>query len=126
MLDHPEVAYRTCEECCRWFYDSKTGIRSERFGEPLPRDDGSKPSCLACPKVTRLPADRRNPKEGEKQTLSAKNWRTLILYYEHRAARKIVRDPLTAQNFGVIERILDEHDRGQRKAILTLAAMSRR
>lgn len=114
MLEHPEVAYRTCEECQRWFYDPKTGKRSMRFGQPLPRKPTDpKPSCRGCPKCHGLPLDKQSPKAGARRTLSAKNWRTLDLFYEVQAAGTagVKLDSLARRNLGLIARTLAEHER---------------
>jgi hypothetical protein len=123
-LDHPDLAERTCEECCRWFYDTKTGRRSTSGGRPRPRPPGLLPSCFTCPKVANLPPAERNPKAGARQTLSPKNWLALEFYYRARASRQVVSDPLAAANCGLIERVLDGYDRQQRRAVLLLAGLA--
>lgn len=52
-LQHPEVAFRSCDDCRKWFYDEKTGKpRTSRDGSRLPRLKESTLACVAdrCPK----------------------------------------------------------------------------
>jgi len=122
-LEHPEVAYRTCKECQQWFYDPKTGQRSMRFGQPLPRKPTDpRPNCRGCPKCQGLPLDQQNPKAGSKRTLSTKNWRTLEFYYEVQAVGvgDIKLDAMARRNMGLIARTLAEYERikGVRLSVL--------
>ena len=124
------MAYRTCEECQRWFYDPKTGQRSMRFGQPLPRKPTDpRPNCRGCAKCDGLPLDQQIPKEGSKRTLSAKNWRTLDFYYQVQAvgAGDIKLDSLARQNMGLIARTLAEHERlkGMKVSVLLQLLASR-
>ena len=117
LLTHPEVAYRSCEDCKRWIYDDKTGERRNlRTGEPMERPRGVPTPCLRCPKCTGV--RRPNPTDGSKATLSEKNMKTLALYYEHQAAPMLISDPIVRRNFGLIHRILAAYDRTQARLLI--------
>jgi hypothetical protein len=60
-----------------------------------------------------LPLDKQSPKAGARRTLSAKNWRTLDLFYEVQAAGTagVKLDSLARRNLGLIARTLAEHER---------------
>ena len=120
------MAYRTCKECCKYYYDPKTGRRSEysngcpKLRNPShPRD---KPNCRGCPKCQGLPLDQQSPKAGSKRTLSIKNWRTLEFYYEVQAVGvgSVKLDALARRNMGLIARTLAEYERikGVRLSVL--------
>lgn len=56
MLRHPEVYYRSCEDCQKFLYDEKTGAKCLHRGEPLARTAGNLAPCRrvegSCPKGT--------------------------------------------------------------------------
>ena len=125
ILTHPEVAYRSCEDCKCYVYDPKTGKQhKDRKGKPLKRPVGSRTPCHFCPKCRR--ADRKDPRAGEAATLSVKNQRTLRLYYQQQAGGGEVIDPITRKNFGMIAEILDSYDRQQRQAMIATVAVNPR
>lgn len=92
-LVHPEIP--SCADCARWVHDPKTWKQSTRGGRPVARPAAAPPPCYLCPKSD---ADRPSP-ENE---LSARNWRTLELYYQAKAGLPVPEDPIVRRNFGLI------------------------
>lgn len=78
---------------------------------------GTRPPCRFCKKFASSDTER-NPTVGRCQTLSAKNWKTLQRYYEHRACGGEVTDPIMRKNFGMIEHLLSQFDRDLQRAHL--------
>jgi hypothetical protein len=117
LLSHPEVAYRSCEECKRWVYDPKSGKlekqrkRNPDSGElelvPMPRKPGTKLPCWNCAKCPDDPK-LKTPEEGRKAELSAKNWKAIRFYFQQKAVGGPV-DELCRRNCGLIEWLLEEH-----------------
>jgi len=125
LLSHPEVAFRSCEDCKRHVYDPKTGRRhtDRNTGRPLRRPPKARPPCAACPKCR--DDTEKTPEVGGKVSLSPKNRRTLQCYYEQLAGGGVVTDPITRKNLGIIAELFDQHDRGQRQAAIATAAAGR-
>lgn len=127
MLSHPEAAYRSCEECRKWYYDPKTGelqkqwqiIDGERQLVPTPRKPGDVPGCWQCPKCEGLPDKERNPASGVKAELSAKNWKALRFYFEQKATGGPV-DAVARRNCGIIEWIVSQHAATRDRATIEL------
>lgn len=102
QLFHPEVAYRSCDDCRRWFYDPKTGERRKsRTGGYLKRQSESSLPCVSdeCPK-----GDYKKPIES-----SLEIDRTLTLYRHAKATggRSLTtaeaKDRLLAEAFALLD-----------------------
>ena len=129
-MAHPEVAYRSCEDCKRWMYDAKTGKREMRkrtntdTGEvesyPLARKPGTKTPCWNCPKCEIENPKLRTPEDGVGAELSRKNWKALRFYFQQKAVGGRV-DAIARRNCGLIEWILEEHRMRQNTAMIDLS-----
>jgi hypothetical protein len=117
-LSHPVVAARTCDFCLKWMFDPETGqlVLNKCTGEPLRRPVGVSPPCFSCPKCSSASASR-TPETGRESDLTPRNQRTLELYYENLAVPGPA-DNVMRRNFGIIHRILSEHDRLVQQALL--------
>lgn len=129
-LCHPDLP--RCDDCQRWLFDPADGWRLSRnlaTDEPVPRPAGSPPPCDVCPKC--FGSEERSPVAGRRCDLSAKNERTIELYYEVQATHgrslsgRAACDPLLAQNLGAIASVLAEFRRQEQerldKALRTMA-----
>ena len=82
-LFHPALAAIACEDCQKWMYDFETGERETYRAGPSREEKlktwprGTGPQCATCPK--------ESPAKEREHMLSAKNWRTLMIYQEVRA-----------------------------------------
>jgi hypothetical protein len=118
LLAHPEVAYRSCEDCKRWVYVDQTGKQQkDRKGHALQRV-GRTP-CDRCAKCADSPV--KSPEAGAKRSLSAVDWRTIQLYYEYQ--NEPVQDAILRRHFGRIRQFLDQYDRDQRRAFNSMLPM---
>ncbi len=112
LLLHPEVAYRSCDDCQKYVYDHETG-RKEEFpegsGNPVLRPTGMLPPCStgpsACAKVT--------PESGVE--LNERNRNAYLHYLECRAVSDFPDDPLVRFHAAIIRSIEDESDRAERR-----------
>lgn len=126
LLAHPEVAYRSCDECQKWYFDPQTGRQEKRRRKdpadgklkllPVARKPGALPPCWKCPKCS---GDAKTPEEGRKAELSEKNWKALRFYYEQKAVGGPV-DAVARRNCGIIERVLEEHRTATGRAMIDL------
>ena len=113
LLYHPEVAYRPCEDCKAWVYDSKTGERMKRGGKDVPRPKGIPTPCSTCPK--------KSPQEARHYELSAKNWQALEMYLQTQATfglslpKRVAQDPIVRKNMGIIGWVFSQHQRNQQQ-----------
>ena len=81
-LHHPALAGLSCEDCHKWVHDFETGKKKTYRSGPdrveivqtWPKGMG--PPCKTCPK--------QSPAKEREHMLSAKNWRTLLLYQQIR------------------------------------------
>lgn len=113
QLSHPEVAYRSCEDCLKYMYDHKTGrLFRNADGTPQPRPPGSKAPCQA---TVKAPFDVRaricakvSPDAGIE--LSDRNQAALEHYLRCRATGRFPDDPLVANNASIIRMIFDAHE----------------
>ena len=95
-MQHPEVAFRDCEDCQKWVYSEKTGERETKGGEYVPRYQGVKPPCgysRGCVKE----APESNIALTE-QNLQA--WRYIR---ECRAVGRFPDDPIVRRNASLVE-----------------------
>ena len=116
ILAHPEVAFRSCEDCERWIYDAETGKKKTRAGRPIARPHISRPPCSTCPKC-----EGENVKDvdtGKRATLSPKNWQTIQAYFQVQATHLMIDDPITQTNFGTIAYLFSITAHQQRQAAL--------
>jgi hypothetical protein len=107
MLSHPEIAFRDCEHCKKWWYDEKTGEIHKKNGRELPRP--TPPPCesnVGCPK-----GHWKNQK-----TLNDRNIMAYQHYRECRAVSSFPDDGVVRYNASIIRDIEDAVDRtdGQR------------
>lgn len=129
-LCHPELP--RCDDCQQWLFDPADGWRLARnlaTGEPVRRPSGSSPPCDVCPKCAGL--SECSPAAGRRCDLSAKNERTIELYYQVQATHGrslsggAARDSVLAQNLGAIAVVLEEFERQEcgrlKKALRKLA-----
>lgn len=127
LLSHPEVAYRTCGSCRRWFYNLKTGELEKRWqtdpetGDrkllPLARKPSDKLPCWNCPKCEDSTA--KNPAVGQQCELSERNWRALRFYFQQKAVGGRV-DAMARKNCGIIEWLLGQHRSLQWRMLIEL------
>jgi len=117
LLNHPEVAGRSCDDCKRYVYDAETGKqatkrRADEYGEvrllPSLRPPGGKTPCAACPKCQW--SDAKTPEAGQRTELTARNQRALEMYYQRRAGGGGVA-PSLRRKFGIIEEIFEDERR---------------
>lgn len=117
LLNHPEVAGRTCDDCKRYVYDAETGKqatkrRKDENGEvrllPALRPPGGKTPCATCPKCQW--SEAKTPEAGQRAELTQRNLRALEMYYQRRAAGGSVA-PSLVRKFGIIEELLDDERR---------------
>lgn len=128
LLSHPEVAYRSCSDCLRWYYDPKTGQLLKRWqkvdGEqqqvPIERKPGDKLPCLECPKCDG--EKLKSPEAGQRCELSERNWKALRFYFQQKAVGGLV-DAIARKNCGIIEWLLDQHRNGQGRLMVELLKM---
>lgn len=92
---HPEVAYRSCEDCQQWLYDLETGARIKSSGREVPRQPSNPPPCRTrrgCPKGT----------PEEPRSLSRKNLQAYWHYQQCAAVGSFPDDPIVRQNAAII------------------------
>lgn len=112
LLLHPEVAYRSCEDCKKYVYNHETGVKEEfpeGSGKPVLRIKGSLPPCAmgptACAKVS---------PEAEIE-LNERNKQAYLHYLECRAVGDFPDDPLVKYHAAIIRSVEDESDRSERR-----------
>lgn len=111
ILAHPEVAYRSCQDCKAWIFDHKTGKKEMRNGQPIPRLPGVK---LPCEISAGLPEDVREracakicPTAGVE--LSEKNWQAYMHYLGCKATSLFPDDPIVRRNAAIISQQEETH-----------------
>ena len=96
VLQHPEVAYRSCEDCQKFIYDHETGEKRENkeTGEGVPRIEGTALPCegKGCPMGT--PDKRR--------ALTPNNLLAWVHYQECKAVGDFPKDATVKRNAGLI------------------------
>lgn len=127
LLSHPEVGYRTCDNCRRWYYDPDTGKVQKQWRKnpdtgrqeqvPRERKPGGKLPCWSCPKCEGSAV--KGPEVGRKSELSARNWQALRFYHQQKAAGGEV-DAVARKNCGLIEWLMNEHRSAQSRAMLEM------
>ncbi len=119
LFHNPEVANRTCEDCCSWIWnDSGKTMGSEKAsfrGEPIRRKPGETGPCWKCPKSR----DKKTPNPNA--DLTVRTWKALQLFLEIRAGYPMPEDAIVRRNCGLIQRIQDEQDRGTGNLLALLA-----
>jgi hypothetical protein len=118
ILAHPELP--TCADCVQWLHDARTWERARHRGQWVPRGGGPTP-CPVCPKAKDQAGPLRRP--APEADLSAKNERALALYYRIKAGAPMPDDPLVQQNCGLIQMVLDQHERATQAAGPQLAQL---
>ena len=121
ILLHPEVAYRSCEDCKKYVYDHETGRKEEYpagSGLPVLRLPGSLPPChtgpSACAKVS----------PESKVELSERNQECYRHYLECRAVGSFPDDPVVRENAAVIRSIEDASVRIEsRETLMSMAGV---
>ncbi len=123
ILAHPEVAYRSCEDCKKWMYNHETGEIVEHNGKPMLRVKGVKLPCeasvgqkfdvrqRACAKVA--------PDAGVE--LSEKNLQAYQHYRECKAVGEFPNDPIVRQNAVTIGELIENHKELRQIKMLGLA-----
>ena len=98
LLEHPELP--SCAACQEWIFNPEKGWQIDRKNErPVRRPPGTITPCFKCPKSI----DKRTPNPAAE--LSAKNQRTLQLYYEVQAGRPMPDDRIVQRNCGLIKMV---------------------
>jgi len=121
LLLHPEVAYRSCEDCQKYVYDHETGKREEYppgSGNPVKRILGQLPPCsqgpTVCPKVS--------PDAGIE--LNEKNQECYRHYLECRTTGTFPDDPVVRENAAIIRSIEDAATKIEsRETLISLSGM---
>lgn len=122
LLLHPEVAYRSCEDCKKFIYNHETGVREDwppGSGRPVPRPPGMLPPCSIGPKACAKISPEANVE------LNERNQRVYRHYLECRATGTFPDDPIVRENAAIIRSIEDAADRIEtRNNFFTLAGMT--
>ncbi len=121
ILLHPEVAYRSCEDCQKYVYNHQTGVREEwpkGSGKPVLRIRGQLPPCSegpnACPKGS----------PDADVELNERNQRVYHHYLECRATGSFPDDPIVREHAAIIRSIEDQAQKLEvRNNFFTLASM---
>jgi hypothetical protein len=118
---HPEVAGRSCDDCKKHIYNEETGVRQEwpkGSGKPMPRPKGTFPPCgygaTKCPKGS--------PEAGKEWT--AENRLAYQYHLECKATGQFPDDAVVRRNAGIIQRIMEQIDRGRFKRMEDLLLAS--
>lgn len=129
VLLHPEVAFRDCEHCLKFFYEEDgPNVGKVRIGkddQPEPRPRGTKPPCrrpdCRCPKGT-----PENPIE-----LSNRNWKAWEHYRRCKLTGRWPEDEIVLQMGVLLDEVLERvRDTRMLKTITaatstTMAALTR-
>lgn len=109
ILQHPEVAFRSCENCHRWLHDKDTGavVMDKRGcepgdpGKPVKRPSHEPVPChleKGCPK-----GRNRHPTEPDiDHSLAPYNWRAYQHYKGCKAVLQWPEDPIVRANAQII------------------------
>ena len=118
ILFHPGISKIDCQDCIKRLYDFETGTPKTYEAGPhrelkyITKENGHKPPCRSgktCPKGT--------PETAEKNTLNARNMKTLQLFIKRKATDFITmsqaerEDPIVASNFAVLDGLWREYER---------------
>ncbi len=104
LLNHPQVAFRSCDDCKRWLFDEETGKIKKRKGVEIPRPEGVGTPCERCPK--------KSPELAHLYELSAANLKTLEIYWQCRATNGASlkhSDDLLNHNLSLIHQVIESH-----------------
>lgn len=101
LLNHPEVASRSCEECKLFVFD-ETGKKMMRGGKPVKRPQGAVPPCRQCPK--------ESPEKAHEHELSPRNQQVVAYYLKHRAAGGLPMDELTQSRLAIVDSLVRRAD----------------
>ena len=115
QLCHPEVAYRSCEDCKAWMYDDNGEVNRDRNGKPRARPKGAKTPCEypGQYKDADHPAGTRCPKVSPESNaeLSQENQMSYQHYLECRAVGQFPDDGIVRRNAATILQIEQMVDR---------------
>jgi hypothetical protein len=120
VLSHPEVAYRSCEDCLLHVYKHDTGKReTDRAGNPVLRGSGKAP-CQATIGAPREVRERICAKISPDSDvgLNEKNQRAYEHYLECRATGVFPDDPIVKHNARLIRQMTDIHESGRMELAL--------
>jgi hypothetical protein len=127
ILQFPEVASRSCEDCKTFVFEDKPGAMArkpaERLGEPVRRLPGPKfaPRCDICPKIPK----GEQPKPENAVELSEKNWLAYRHFMECRSIGTFGEDGTDAivrRNAFLIDKVRDDckEVQGLRSSVIAL------
>lgn len=98
-----------CDDCEQFVFDPEDSWQLKlREGQPLQRPPGSMLPCEHCAKC--VGSQEKSPRVGRQSELSAKNQKTLELYYAIHGARldNVTLDEITVRNLGIVHQTLEE------------------
>ena len=115
ILNHPEVAHRSCQDCQEWLYNEKTGaIDSTADGKPLRRPAKgfvSVPPCRqkenGCPKGT-----PEHPK-----SLTRQNQKAYAHYLQCKATGQFPDDSIVKYHAGLIREVEEYMDEARQERL---------
>ena len=116
MMNHPGLAALPCSECQKFVYSIPSAepqtYQIEPDGEPIKveRPPDTSPPCDQCPKGS--------PEQEAQFTMSWENHLTVTLYRRFktgamRLPARLENDPILADNFSMIEDVIENADRQQ-------------
>ena len=114
LLEHPEVATRSCGDCKKWLYDLQTGKKVLRGGKEVKRPKGTLPPCHSCPK--------KSPEEAHEYELSDRNVLAYRLWLYSKALNfrnikgRWLEDHWIQKNFAAIADEVEHHKMKQMAA----------
>lgn len=115
ILTHPEVAYRSCQDCLLHVYNHQTGKRElDHEGKPIPRGIGKAPcqATIGAPREVRARICAKIAPDAE-VALNEKNQRTYEHYQECKAVGRFPDDALVKHHARLIRKIEDENTIGR-------------
>ena len=115
---HPEVAYRSCNDCKKYLY-SEDGTVTRRVGIPVLRPANATMPCAACPKQPYDVAPALRTPETAVEMTDA-NREAYAHYRECRAVGVFPDDPIVRMNAASIRAVEDAADRVPLERLLAL------
>ena len=115
MMSHPNVAFRDCEHCKKWWYDEKTGEIHKKNGRELPRP---------CPPPCETSAGCPKGHWKEPKTLNERNVMAYLHYRECRAVGSFPEDAIVRHNAAVIRDLEDADDKAEGSQLMNIIALS--
>lgn len=112
LLLHPEVAFRSCEDCKKYVYNHESGIKEEHppgSGIPILRLPGMLPPCSTGPKA----CAKVSPEAGHE--LNERNKLAYLHYMECRAVGDFPDDPLVRYHAAIIRSVEDDAEKMERR-----------